>query len=188
MSARGVDALTTGHWPLDYVTHNDWRHHTRNKSRDWMKYATAAFLEETLVPKYRSTLLERSAAAAVIRNDLNTLFNVNSKKRSVINPTTKKTQVVQQYVFPDRLENVENPTPPFEDLTEVLADLRSSTPKNVITARIKQTTTAILKLPSAQLTPRDNKVNPEIAEIVKKLEQVTFNILKVIIYQLHLRF
>lgn len=173
MTDAGPTAITTGHWPLDYVTYNDWRKSTsKNKSRDWLKFATAAYFEEVFVPDYRPALFQESPAAGVLRSALNTILSQHARKKAVLVRGTKKTDVVQRYIFPDGLPNVEEVTDPTEDLSDIFNELSWSSPATNHNRGIKTTTKSILKLPSAHLTPRTKKVNPQISSLVSKLEKV----------------
>ena len=172
MIKAGTKAITTGHWALDYVTHHDWRKESKNKTRDYQKYAIAAYLEETLVPTYRETLFEQSAAAALLRFELHDLLSKHAKKRAVIVPSTKKTQTVQRYDFPDGLPDPRNDVSYTEDLGDIMNELTSTGPQTKMKQTIKKATKALLKLPSALLTPRTKKINPEIATLVSNLERV----------------
>lgn len=174
MIKAGSKAITTGHWALDYVTHNDWRKESKNKNRDYQKYAIAAFVEETLVSTYRENLLEQSSAAAALRHELHDLLSKHAKKKAVIVPGTKKTETVQRYNFPDGIDDQADVAEYADDLGDILNEL-TFTGRNTRTRQtIKKTTKAILKLPSALLTPRTKKVNPEIAALVTNVEKVHF--------------
>jgi hypothetical protein len=172
MIKAGTKAITTGHWPLDHVTHNDWRKESKNRHRDYQKYAIAAYLEETLVPTYREKLLEQSVAAADLRRDLHDLLSKRAKKKAIIVPGSKKAETVQRYNFPDGLGVPPNVSENRDDLGDTMIELSLSGSESKHKHTIKKLMKAVLKLPSALLVPRAHKVHPAVADKVAELERV----------------
>jgi hypothetical protein len=167
-------APTTGHWPLDRPTYNDWRLLTKNKTRDWQKYAAAALIEEMLVAEYRPTLLKESLAASQLRTLVETLLSGHATRRNVIDPSTGTMKKVKQWTFPDRLPNVEHSDTAFPDIGEVFEELSGDISTSRWKAGIEVAMKSILRLPTAALTPRVKLVHPVIKDLVSKLEQVSF--------------
>ena len=124
-------AITTGHWPLDYVTRNNWQKQFKNKKRDYQKYAIAAYVEETLVSTYHQTLFKQSSPAAALQDQLHYLLSKHTKKRRVIVPGMRKTETVQHYNFPDGIEDPPNITEYADNLGNIMNELMSTGQINI---------------------------------------------------------
>lgn len=168
-----VNAPTTGHWPLDRFTHSDWRVQTKNRMRDFQKFAISCFIEETLVPEYRATLLAESPSASMLRSELQTMLSSHANRVNVIDKPKATMKKVKEWRFPDRIVKVKAPETPLADIEEAIMELSSHDSSLNWRVGIKMAMKSILRLPTAALTPRTKDVNPLVKEMVAKLEEVT---------------
>lgn len=172
MKKLSPTAITSNHWTLDCYSHNPWRQNTKNRDRDWLKYAIAAFVEEKIVAQYRATLLSECAAAGTLRQLLKELLTLGLRKQGRVVPG-KKTTGIRVYTFPDGLSHADPEDVSTEDIDTVILQLTSTSALKNTSKEIKKVKRAILQIPAAHLTPRVKTPNPKIAALVAQLEHVS---------------
>jgi hypothetical protein len=153
MIKAGTKVIMTGHWPLDYITNNNWQKKSKNTTRNYQKYAIATYLEKTLLPTYHEKLLEQSVAAADLCQDLHDLVFKHAKKKAIIVPSLKKPETIKHYNFLDGLGVLPNVSENRDDLGDTMIELSLSGSEVKHKHMIKKLMKAILKLPSALLVP-----------------------------------
>ncbi len=99
----------TGHWALDAYSHYPWRKsHQKNQTRDFRKFAIAAYHEERLVSEYRQKLFDSSEVAKFLRTALGAWLS------SFLKPG--KTE----YEFPDTCQRTARRRRPQFDIEDVI--------------------------------------------------------------------
>jgi len=88
-----------------------WNSDSKNKPRDWERYASAVAVETALVQLYRKKLLLECAPARALRNDLWKLFISWSTNRAEIRMGgTAGLKIVQRWEFADNIDVEEDAT------------------------------------------------------------------------------
>ncbi|KAF8872026.1 hypothetical protein BD779DRAFT_1679979 [Infundibulicybe gibba] len=88
-------------------------------TRDFERYALAAYLEDMIVDEYRSLLLEKSSSAAFLRGELKRILTKFSKVQDRVDSSGSLTKT-NEYFFPDGITHVQTALPTFT--TEAASD------------------------------------------------------------------
>jgi hypothetical protein len=111
-------------WTLNPTTCVDWRedHRQQNATRDWLKYATYTIVEMAIAETYRQKLLDRSAAAAFLRNTFKDAMDPFCDERTFETfESPRKSIDLVGWHYPDPYHTPETTSPPEIDLKHVIA-------------------------------------------------------------------
>jgi len=174
MELNKAKGQSTSNWVLDCCGHYDW--HTaafKNPSRDYLRFAQHAYVEVTLMDKYRKKLLTKSRIAAFIRHALHTLLSSHCKPRTIVSKeSSKATKIVRQYTFLDGLTTAETNKPTINANNLVVAqDSKKKINRNRQALMILSK--HIENAPFTVACPDTNLLNQEIAEKIDDLKNVS---------------
>jgi hypothetical protein len=170
---KGKDQ-STGNWILDRRSHYDWHNPVfKNPTRDYVRFAQAAYMEQTLTDKYRKKLLQSSASAKFLRYKVERLLSSHCKPRNVLVPgSSLVTSNVKAYVFPDGLK-VEEQAKPVVDVEVLVSnqdiDQKTMKARKLLESYIKK----IENSPLVVARPGSTLLAPFVADKIRELEQVS---------------
>lgn len=105
MKAKKAPGESTGNWILDRRSHYDWHSSMfKNASRDYIRFAQVAYIEDIITAKYRKKMFTKIQSASFIRQELQVLLASHSKPKRVLAGTSQATKIVKEYVFPDGIK------------------------------------------------------------------------------------
>jgi hypothetical protein len=173
MKANKGKGQSTGNWILDRRSHYDWRNPMfKNPARDYVRFAQAAYIEQYLTEKYRSTLLRTSGSAAFLRHEVQKILSSHCKTRNVLLAgSSLGKSSVREYVFPDGLK-VEEASKPVVDV-QVLV-LNQDSENEVVKAR-KLLEGFMKKLETSRIVvarPGSTLIAPDVVIKIRELEEV----------------
>jgi hypothetical protein len=174
MKANKGKGQSTGNWILDRRSHYDWHNPTfKNPSRDYVRFAQAAYIEQYLTEKYRKRMLQHCPSAAFLRNEVQKLLSSHCKLRNVLVPgSSTATASVREYTFPDGLK-VEEVAKPMVDV-QLLVSNQDSEKKLEKGRKLLETfLKRIENSPIVIARPGSTLIHPDVAERIKELEEAS---------------
>jgi hypothetical protein len=174
MKSNKGKGQSTGNWILDRRSHYDWHNPVfKNPTRDYVRFAQAAYIEQFLTDKYRKKLLRSSASAGFLRHKVQQLLSSHCKPRNVLAPgSSLTTSNVKSYVFPDGLK-VEEKAKPVVDV-EVLVSNQDSEQKTMKARKLLESyIKRIENSPLVVARPGSTLLAPFVARKIYELEEVS---------------
>ncbi len=171
MKSKKGNSLPTKYWALDAFSHHTWRHpHQKNQLRDFRRFATAAYYEQSIVADYRQDLLDSSDVAKYLRTSLANCLSTFYKAQNTI--YRGKTVMRREYTFPDPCKiTVSNVRPDF-DITEVIADNDKIAYITKANKNIMSLKKILLNHAYAKVAPSSRVVDPTINSVINILVKV----------------
>jgi hypothetical protein len=170
MKLKKMTSAPTSHWALDAHSHHTWRGPQKNQGRDFRKFATGAYYEQSFVEDYRQNLFDSSDVAKYLRTSLSACLSTFYKGRNTIykGRITKH----KDYPFPDPCKNTNCNERPEFDIDDVISD----NDKFAYLAKAGKSIRALKKSLTnhycARIAPGSKKLHPSVKTAVEKLISV----------------
>jgi cellobiose-specific phosphotransferase system component IIB len=156
---------------VDHHGPYDWRK-SKNPARDFPRFILAAFVEPRLITAYRPRLIQKSSAAAFLRDSVQKLLSSYAKPCQVIKSGSRKTATVRAYKFPHGIEarpvNI-----PEVDVNAILTNISDNEHTREQLNTIKALIKKVESLPCAIARPDVPLLAPQIKELIQELSDVS---------------